>query len=433
VGHELKRTGTRRRLGALGLTFALALAAAGCQKDSGGGADGGNIDTGGDDLKGDVVKFGFLNGITGAYSEFAPAALNGAQLAVADINAAGGVNGGRVELIIQDNKSTPEGAVSGYKKLVEADGVSAIGGIDSDAVQALLKPTSEEHMPTICAFCGTTALDRTGGDYMWRFTPSDTDVGIATAQYARDNELLAMSAMTQRTEGSLSGLASFLKVFEGPVGGELINDVQFDSTKSTFQSEVQAAQDGDPDAIYLSMGPSQAISMLREWERRSNEGEFLMSLDLTVPEVAKFGFLEDRAVALAPAFDRSTPAFEAFAKQLKEETNTEPNEGLGEPNYYDTFIALGLAATAAGDATPEEINAKIPEIVNAPGTVCYLYEECVKLLEAGEDIDYHGASGSLDLNEYGNLDRPVMTTLEVQDGAWTSTGVIELDPSLRVD
>jgi branched-chain amino acid transport system substrate-binding protein len=412
---------------------ALALAAAGCAQD-GEGTAGGEIDTGGDDLKGEAVKFGFLNGITGAYSEFAPAALNGAQLAVADINAAGGVDGGPVELIIQDNKSTPEGAVSGYKKLVEADGVAAIGGIDSDAVQALLKPTSEQHMPTICAFCGTTALDRTGGDYMWRFTASDTDVGIATAQYARDNDLLRMGAMTQRTEGSLSGLSSFLKVFEGPVGGELVSDVQFDSTKSTFQSEVQAAQEGDPDAIYLSMGPSQAISMLREWQRRSNEGEFLMSLDLTVPEVAEFDFLDGgRAVALAPAFDRSTPAFENFAERLKEETDTEPNEGLGEPNYYDTFIALALAATAAGEATPEAINAKIPEVVNAPGTVCYLYEECVELLEAGEEIDYHGASGSLDLNEYGNQERPVMTTLEVQDGAWKATETLELDPSLRVE
>lgn len=243
----------------------MALAATGCQGSGDSGDSEEKIATGGEDLSGEPVKFGFLNGITGAYSEFAPAALNGAQIAVADINEAGGVKGGPVKLIIQDNKSTPEGAVSGYKKLVEADGVAAIGGIDSDAVQALLKPTSEQHMPTICAFCGTTALDKTGGDYMWRLAPSDSDVGIATAQFARESGLMRMSAMTQRTEGSLSGLNSFLSVFEGPVGGELINNVQFDSTKSTFQSEVQAASEGDPNAIYLSMGPSQAISMLREW------------------------------------------------------------------------------------------------------------------------------------------------------------------------
>ncbi|MAS07744.1 MAG: amino acid ABC transporter [Ahrensia sp.] len=426
----------RTRSGIALMCAAASVVAVACSSGGDTGEDApttGAISAGGENLSGEPIKFGFLNGITGAYAQFAPAALNGAEVAIKDINVGGGINGRPVELIIQDNKSTPEGAVSGYNKLVDADQVLAIGGIDSDAVQALLKPTSEQHMPTICSFCGTTALDKAGGDFMWRVAPSDSDIGIATAQYARDAGLMRMSGMAQKTEGSLSGLNSFTEVYTGPVGGEMINEVQFDSTKSTFQSEVQQATEGDPDAIYLSMGPSEALSMLREWQRRGADGNFIMSMDLTVPEVAEFDFLTDgRAVGLAPGYDKTTPSFEHFAKRLMEEKNTEPHEGLGEPNYYDTFIVLALAATAAGDdVTSETINAAIPTVVNEPGAVCYIYTECADLLKAGEEIDYQGASGDLQLNEFGNLDRPLMTVIGVKDGAWVAQETLELDPTLR--
>src|SRR3546814_15353513 len=115
-----------------------------------------------------------------------------------------------------------------------------------------------------------------------------------------------------------------------------------------------------------------------------------------------------------------------------EEKNTEPHDGLGEPNYYDTFIVLALAATAAGDnVTSETINASIPAVVNEPGTVCYVYTECADLLKAGQEIDYQGASGTLQLNEFGNLDSPLMTVIAVKDGAWVAETTLELDPSLR--
>jgi branched-chain amino acid transport system substrate-binding protein len=55
----------------------------------------------------------------------------------------------------------------------------------------------------------------------------------------------------------------------------------------------------------------------------------------------------------------------------------------------------------------------------------------VKLLEDGEDIDYHGASTSLDVNETGNLLSPVMAEIQLKDGEWSPVKTVELDPSLR--
>jgi branched-chain amino acid transport system substrate-binding protein len=70
--------------------------------------------------------------------------------------------------------------------------------------------------------------------------------------------------------------------------------------------------------------------------------------------------------------------------------------------------------------------------VNPEGKVVYSFEDGVKELEAGNDIDYHGASSSLDLNEFGNLASPVFGQQEISaEGEWEQVQTIELDPSLK--
>ena len=61
----------------------------------------------------------------------------------------------------------------------------------------------------------------------------------------------------------------------------------------------------------------------------------------------------------------------------------------------------------------------------------YSFKEGKEALARGEDIDYDGASSSLDLNEYGNLLSPVLSTMTVQDGEWVVGESVALDPSLR--
>jgi branched-chain amino acid transport system substrate-binding protein len=431
---------TFRRL--IPLVAVLALAGVGCGGEeagsggSGSGSDaaagsGDEVAQGGENLEGKEVKIGFLVGLTGDYSAFTGPITKAAQIATKDINDAGGILGGPAKLVIQDNKSTSEGAVSGFEKLTQVDKVVAIGGVESDGGVAILERAAEQKIPVICSFCGTPILDTKGGDFMWRFTASDTDGGTASAQFARDRKYKTVGILAQ--EGEVGRPADvFKRSFQEKAGGKVLSDVRFDPGKSSYQVEVQQAFKGNPDAVYLAAGHQEAASILPEWQRRKYGGEFFVSPDLITPETT-FDFLEDGVgTGVIAAFDEDTPAYKEFAKKYEAVTGDKPSQGLGEPLNYDTIIAIALAVTAAKSSTDgQKIRDGMVSILNPPGKVCYLYAECVKLLEGGEEIDYYGSSTSLDLNDKGNLKSPTMSQIQLVDGEWKPTSTIELDSSLR--
>lgn len=383
--------------------------------------------------EGEAVKFGFLNGLSGDYSPWGEPSLVGAQIAIDEINAAGGVLGRPVELIVEDNLSTVEGAVSGYAKLSEVDNIDALGGIESDGAIALLDTVADEQVPTLCPACGTTELDDKGGDWIFRITASDTDGGIIAAQFARDRGFERVAILVQQTEGTLSPAQIFRDVWENKVGGEIVAEVGFDPGRSSYQAEVQQAFDADPDAVYLAAGFEAGVPILREWERRNYGGTIIMSPDLIVPEISSLTPALEGGVALAAiaGFDEGTPSYESFAAEYETRTGQPPSEGLYEPNQYDQYIALALAMTAAGSVEGSEVRDAIPSVLNPPGTPVFSYAEGLAALEAGDDIDYQGSSSSLDLNEFGNLDSPIMGEMQIVDGEWIQVATIELDPTLR--
>ncbi|MCY3805612.1 MAG: hypothetical protein OXG91_03840 [bacterium] len=88
--------------------------------------------------------------------------------------------------------------------------------------------------------------------------------------------------------------------------------------------------------------------------------------------------------------------------------------------------------TAAGTTDGPAVAAQVPQVLNAPGTKVYSYADGVAALERGEDIDYDGATGSLQLNEYGNVISLPFRVMRIDDGAWLGREVIILDPTLNL-
>ena len=80
---------------------------------------------------------------------------------------------------------------------------------------------------------------------------------------------------------------------------------------------------------------------------------------------------------------------------------------LANANYaYDAVITLALAQDAAKTSDGTKVAATMKKVTNPPGTACYTYATCKQLLSAGKKINYEGASGSLDYNQYNNVFGP---------------------------
>lgn len=384
---------------------------------------------GGDDDSG-PINFGFLNGLSGDYSSWGGASLDGANAAIQAINDAGGVLGRTAELKIQDNHSTAEGAVSGYNRF--RDEIHAMGGVESDGAVALLNRLPEDMMPTICPACGTTELDTKGGNYIYRITASDTGNGIIAAQLARDLGASRVSLLVQKTEGAESPANVFKDVWESKINGEIVADVRFAPGRPSYQSEVQEAFAGDPDAVYIGTGFEAGLSIISEYIARGYDATLLVSPDMIVPEIAKAAkeLPTGRLLAAVATDDFDSPAYATFAAHHEKSAGYGPPTGFYETNQYDQYIILALAMTAAGSTDGEKINEQIPNVVNSPGAKVYNYPDGVAALERGEDIDYDGASSDLQLNEYGNIVSPRMSVRHIVDGEYEERETITRDPSL---
>lgn len=378
------------------------------------------------------VKLGFLAGLSGDYSEWGPPSQDGAEAAIGVINAAGGILGRDVELVVQDNLSTAEGAVTGYNRIREE--IDALGGVESDGAVALLNTVAEDEMPTMCPACGTTVLDTEGGNYIWRITASDTTYGIISAQLARDSGYTRVAMLVQQTEGTESPANVFRDVWENKIGGEITADVRFQPGLDSYQAQVEQAFAGDPEAVYLGAGPQAGIPIIREYIARGYDATILVSPDLQVPDIAETAaeLPTGRVLAAQVTDDFESPAYAAFASAHQQYANKPPPTGFYETNQFDQYIILALAMTAAESTDGPDVAAQIYNVTNAPGTKVHTYADGVAALERGETIDYDGPSGSIELNtSTGNLVSPKVAVQHIVGGGYTAReGVIELDASL---
>jgi len=402
---------------------ALLLSACAQPGDSSAASGGGQADDGGD------IVFGQLLGITGDYASFSPPAISAAEIAIEEINEAGGVLGREVTFVAEDARSTVDGAIAGYQKTVSVDGAQVLGSLESDSIVALFDTITDQQLPTMCSSCGTTFLDENGGEYFFRVTASDSDSGLIAAQLARDSGFTNMAMIVQNTEGA-SGPAEVAETAFSGIEGNEVSQVTIEPGASSYSAEVDQALSAQPDVIYVGAGIEAGLPVLREIDRRGYDVPIIVSPDLILDETTTVPNA-DQLVASLTAFDTESPTYESFAERFRAETGDEPSPGLYDANAYDQYILFALAMQAAGSTDGSDVAGQIIDVASAPGTKVYSYAEGLEALENGEDIDFEGASSSLDMNETGNLLSPQLSILRVTDGAWTPTESVEIDASLR--
>jgi ABC-type branched-subunit amino acid transport system substrate-binding protein len=378
----------------------------------------------------DNMKIGILTGLTGGYGPWGKAGLNAAQVAAEEINAAGGINGARIELVVADNQSSPEGAVAGWKRLVEIENVSAVGGLESGGALALLDESRAAKVPIMCPACGTPKLATLGGDFVWRLTGGDDDLGVIMAQIALARSQ-SVAVLTQLGMEATEGISDvFIPSFEKG-GGTIAADIRFSGELASFRGELERAFNAS-DHVVVSTDLEVGTQLLTEYLRRGYGGTLYLIPELIANEVAQLGggALAGKAFGVSPSYDTENPAFERFAKAFVKKAGNQPSPAMYEPNYYDQIIVLALAAVAAGSNDGEAIRDHLAKVSNPPGKTVHSFSEGVAALKNGEDIAYHGASGSIDFNKFGNVTSFYSETTP-KDGGWSPVGAVELDPSLR--
>ncbi|HSS68260.1 MAG TPA: ABC transporter substrate-binding protein [Nocardioidaceae bacterium] len=349
-----------------------------------------------------TLTIGTLLPQTGDLAFLGPPEFAGVDLAVNDINAAGGVLGQKVVQSKADSgDGTPDIAGASVDKLLNANADVIIGAAASSVslsvIDKIVGAGVVEFSPANTSPAFDTYDDK--GLY-FRTSPSDVFQGAVLGNLVASDGFTNVAVMA-RQDSYGEGLADeFVKTLQQQ-GGNVAVKTLYSADATNYTAEINKVAASKPDAVVLiafeeatkivpgliakGVGPQDVQTYFVDGDTADYSKDFpagtMKGVKATFPAPAK----------IDPSFNKSLL-----------DVNPKLTDFTYGAQSYDATIMTALAATAANDDSGESIASKLIEI-SKDGTPCSEYSECVGLLESGEDIDYEGASGPCDLNDSGSV------------------------------
>lgn len=350
------------------------------------------------------LVLGTLNPATGDLAFLGPPEFAGVELALEEIDAAGGVLGSPVTYIEGDSGDTTTDIASQTVDSQLAQGVNAIiDGASSDVSLTVIdKITSNgvvQFSPANTAPILTTYADN--GLY-FRNSPSDVLQGAVIAQSAVDAGITNMAVVARQDPYGEGLAAATVKNFTD-AGGTITSDILYDPAAPSFEAEVAEIKAGGLDAVAV-IGFEETVKLVQEMIKQG-VGPADVQLYLVDGNLSTTAFEDfpagtmDGTVGTVPSGSVDLTTFNdrllAFDPAL-----TDFSYG---PQSYDATMVIALAAQKAGCASGVDIAAALPDVAGNGGEECTTYADCLALLAAGTEIDYMGVTGGVDFNEFGDL------------------------------
>ena len=297
-----------------------------------------------------VLKIGVSGPLTGDYAQYGNGVKNGAQLAIDEINAAGGINGMMLEFNAQDDEGDPEKAVNAYNELVDWGMHLSLGTVTSGACIAFQGEASANNMFVLTP--SATAVEAIDGDNAFRVCFSDPNQGIASADYIADNKVAEKVAVIYESSNAYS--AGIYDKFAAQAKAKNLNIVEVQSftsdTKTDFSAQIQAIKSSGADLVFLPIYYSEAQLILAQAKAAGLNVKYFGcdGLDgiLTIPNFDTS--LCEEVMLLTPFAADSTDSYTVnFVTKYKEKYGVDTMNQFAA-DAYDAIYILKAAIEKAG-------------------------------------------------------------------------------------
>lgn len=362
------------------------------------------------DDAGGALRIGYVLPETGPGSFFGPATIGAVELAVQDINDAGGVLGADVTVSGGDEGTREAGTAQQTVDRLLENGVDWIVGAASSGVSLTIIDRITGGGVGQCSPSNTspTFTDYDDNGLYFRTVPSDALQGQVIGERVVNDGHEAVAIMA-RSDDFGQGLADVTERAVQESGAEVVAKIMYDTSAASFEAEVGQIASASPDAVVV-IGFTEVAQILAAMIQRGiGPGDIAVYAPEQRTETIGQDVDPDDPGAVAGLRGTAATSSEDsdFVERLQEFRDIE--ETLFAAQAYDCTIIAALAAVAAGSTDAETFAAEVPA-VTSEGTQCSSFSECLELLEAGEDIDYEGAGGPLEFSEAGE---PTVGTYEI--------------------
>ena len=355
-----------------------------------------------------ILRLGVLTPLTGDGARLGRSVEATVQLAVDEINDAGGVNGQPVELRVADEGSDIATATAGLDQLIR-QGVDAIVGPTSSTVTLSVLDTIRRHAVLACSPTATAlALDDYPDDGLFfRTAPSDS------------LEAHAIARTIDETGRSSVGLLYVDDAYGRPFASSVRDALRARSISVTADVPFSSAESGiDTEAAVTAVADAQVIAVIGDADR----GARVVSAIVEATRGSDAPIVVNDAMRGSPAADlfarlppeglerivgvgpRAITEDEDFMGRLR--AVDREASGLFAVNAFDCVNLIALGAVAAGTSMPTDLAPMIPSVATS-GSRCLELSDCARDLLEGRNVDYDGPSGQLQLAFDGDPNRAV--------------------------
>lgn len=348
------------------------------------------------------VRIGYAGQLVGEYADLGVAGRNGVTLAVEDINAAGGIAGRKVALLVRDDGDTPESARQADAELLEQGAVGIIGHMTSGKSMAVLPMLRDKNIPLVSP---TTSTPRLSGleDNFFRVQVASNKSAAGLAIFAATRLQLRRVAMLADTGNQAyieSFSSSFVASFEQQ-GGVVTPLLPFNASASPdWESLLRQATAGNAQGLCV-VAPAVASAMLVQHARRLGlELPVLASGAARTAAFLQQGGMSVEGVYLTSSINNQVPGFQEFAARYKKRFGREALFASVRGYEAAMLMAKGLERTGG----------------SGKGLI-----QALQAVEAMEGVDT-----AIRLDRFGDSHRPWFI-VQVQDGRFQNIGSIDPD------
>ena len=391
----------KKVLAAVAVVAATALALSGCASK------------GSEYAKGDgVVKFGGVLPLTGALAFLSPPEIAGAELAIQDINAAGGVLGQPVTWTAEDSSDGdhPEIAPASATKLL-GEGVDVIVGAAASGVTRLIIDQVTK-AKTVQISMSNTAPDLStwdDGGYYFRTAPSDLLQGAIVGNTIVTDGNANVAIIYQQTSYG-EGLEAKAKATIEAAGAKVVSSLPFPENETNFDTIVDQTIAAGADSV-LVISYDEIKKIVPALQKKKFDGSKIYFVDGNLANFADQswkGYIEG-AKGTLPGGKLNEDFKKRAADLYKANHGSELTEFAYLAESYDAVILCALAAQAAGSDSGEAISKNLQAVSTAGEKFDVASGDAVEVLKAalaaakdGKDIDFDGYSGPIDFDDNGD-------------------------------
>ena len=389
------------------------------------------------EFTGEPIKVGVIQPFTGGLGDWGIPHFQAAQIAADEINAAGGVLGRELVLIEMDSGTNPDTAVEAAKQLAEEEGVVAIFGAAGSSVSIAIASEVSSQLGILQISAGSTspALSTLeDNDFFFRTALSDAAQGIILSDIAHEQGYDSACVLYIDNAYGIGLAEVFVDAFEA-AGGSVTGNFIHPEALADPAPIVPACVETNPDVIVV-------VSYQDVAEEFLNAGGDVGDIPFLFTDGLKSrDFFEkvgaenyENMLGTSPGLFQTGSFIISAGQQFDASYQARHGEISPVPftrEAYDTIYLIALAAQAAGSDDPAAMRDALRDLANAPGVTVTPgnWANLVDLLAQGQDIEFQGASGPVDFDVNGDIERGAVEIWQLSGGQPVIVETREVDLS----